>query len=436
MDLIKLAPTTPNNPQDPNPTLPYYADVIIDGWSSLIWTERFQEPGEFELRTKMVERGMEELLEGTLLGLVQSDDVMIVEDRKISQDSNGHFELVVSGRSADSILMYRHIEAKYGKKRKMARKYSPRGAAAVLIWNAVDNPSGNDVTREDDYTWNTKDVIPFVSVTDSAPAGATNRDWWLREGPLYPQLQKILRRGDLGLRMIRPNGTGSGTSISVATNLADRGTITRTPRTNMTSLRFDIFKGIDRSHTQTDNPVVAFYSSLGHLDSQNYFFSTRDYATACEIMSSVSVTDFYRNDAQKELTGWNRKVLSFDAGEPDLPDPPEDPGKNATKAQNDKYDADMAAWKNKVANIKDEFRNDATDDARTYMKEHKRVSLFEGDVSPLAPYKYRRDYFLGDTVTLYGDYRQTERMIVTEYVMTENTEEGERGYPGFTLFDE
>lgn len=411
-------------------TTEYKPDLLIEGWSSMIWTERFQEFGDFELRTPLVLETMRDLPEDTLISHLKTGEVMIVENREITMSAEGHYELVVTGRSLTSFLEHRHLEGKYKKRRPLRKAYSPTGAAAVLLYNSIDNNTGKDVTREDDYVWNETDRLPNVSITDSVPVDGSTEDWFVREGPMFPQLDKILTRGDLWVRTIRPSGTDA-TIIKVRA-FNERGDIDRTWTTDIQSLRFDLYKGLDRSHQQSVNPRVSFNYIHGDIEAAKYLFSIKDYKTACEVMSEVGGWDIYRNDTQKAFSGLKRRVMSIDFGEPEYPDKPVDPGKNATQAQNNKYEEDLAVWRNRVDNIDTRFKNANAKDAETELRKRRKVSVFTGTVSPYAMHEFNRDYYLGDTVTMYGDFDQTETMIVTEYTIAEDAE-GERSYPGLIM---
>lgn len=387
----------------------YVPDLVVENLSEIVWTERFLEPGEFEFKTPNIEETLAILPEMTLVSHRETADVMMVETHEIQTDENGNHLLSIRGRSVDAFLEHRHVESSYGKKRKMAKNYSPRGAAAVLLWNAIDNPSEFDVTRDGSYPVPGRDQIPNVMVTDSAN-GDDSRRWWLEEGPLYPQLIDILTRYDIGLRIIRPSGT-NGTRVKVLTSPAERGNIERTYVTNITALRFDLFQGIDRSHLQSGNERVAFNTLHGDILSANYLFSVQNFKTACEIMSGAGGSDQYRNNTEQNYTGWRRRVMSHDAGEPEYPD-------GATNAQK--------------SNINDEFRADAETDALRALKRNRRVKIISGDISPQAPYQYKVHYNLGDTVSLFGDYGQVAAMVVSEYIRTQDAD-GDRGYPGLVV---
>lgn len=427
-------------------TTSYIPDKLIEGYTSLIWTERFHEPGEFELKSFDI-LGMKALLpEDTLVSHLETREVMVVETHEIQMVGEGadaQPEIVIKGRSASVIFEHRWVESTYQKKRRMRRKYSATAAVGVLLVNAVDNPSGFDITRGDDdpdtelvvnsYPWTTKDVIPNVAVTDSVANDGDTRWWYLEEGMLYPQIMKILIDRDLSLRCMRPVSPNPATVITVFSQLARRGEVARTAVANVTQLRFDLYSGVDRSDS------VKFSLLQGHLEKPQYVKSSRFHKTVMEIMSGeVTVSDVYR-PGESNLTGWQRKTSGFDAGTPELPPMPEKPDdikSNATAAQRNAYNNAMdnwvdkyARWKNKRNAIVTDFREEQTKAALRELKLLRRINMFSGDVTALAPYKYQTHYNLGDAVMLFGDYGESQKMIVSEFVRTEDST-GDRGFPG------
>lgn len=439
-------------------TSAYEPDELIEGYSSMIWTERFLTPGEFQLTTPRIDECLALLPEDTLISHLGTGEVMMVENHVIDTDDNGNEVLVVTGRDLKTMLEHRHVESKYQKRRKMRKNYSAAAGLAVLLYNSFNNDSGKDVTRGDpnpwdddhakeDYSWNTVDQLPNVVITDSVPnpgSGVAKR-WWLTEGELWAQFEVFMRKYDIGLRTIRPSGGSSGEIITVkATPLADRGEIVRTAGTGITALRLDLYSGLDRSHSQSTNPRVSFSVTQGDLDRAQYLWSHKDYKTLVEVMSGAGVGDQSRNAAQKAYSGWQRRVGAIDGGAPDIPDEPKRPKdlrKNATQAEKSAWHDEIDAWRVKHGkwetrrdNILAEFKEDAQDDAKAYLKAHKAVKMLSGSVSPNTPYQYGVDYGLGDRVTIFGDYGMSEDMIVSEFVRTDD-QDGDRGYPGLTLPD-
>jgi hypothetical protein len=429
-------------------TTQYEPTDLIEGYNSLIWTERFSDQGEFELKTFDI-AGVKALLpEDTMVSHLETQHVMMVETHEINMVGEGADavpELTVRGRAASLILEHRFVDGTYQKKRRMRQKYTPTSALGVLIVNAIDNTSGYDLTRGDtdpdtpeynNYQYTVKDALPNVAVTDSVLAEGASEWWQLEEGILYPRLQEIMLDSDLGLRVLRPRDPNPGKVITVRSALADRGETVRTDVANIGAMRFDIYSGVDRS---SGSNSVQFSVLQGHLDKPQYLNSKKDYKSAAELMSGiVTIPDVYR-PGDGGLTGWQRRSMAFDAGSPELPPEPKrpsEPRSNATAAQRkayrkalDDWQDKWAKWDNKRDRIVSEFNTAQTRAALRELKKQRRVDMFAGDVSIGAPYIYKTHYDLGDTVMLFGDYGKSAKMIVAEYVRTEDAN-GDRGFPG------
>lgn len=436
MDFVRLGPAY---------STVYEPDLLIEGYNSLIWTERHQEPGEFELKSFDVDRLSKLLPEDTLVSHLETLEVMQVETQSIEMVGEGVDavpEITIKGSSATIILNHRWVESPYQTKRKMRRTYSATGAACVLLYQAVDNNSGYDVTRGDttattpeqnNYGWNTLDDIPNVIVTENVAVEGAARGWWLEQGMLLPQLTAIISAQALGIRCLRPVLPNSKTVITVDSALATRGIVRRTVTANVAALCFEIYDGVDRSGQ------VQFSLLQGHILAPQYLTSNKDLKTHVEMMSGViEVSDVYR-PGESGFSGWKRKTMAHDAGTPEIPTAPTRPSPlkgSATKAQKtayakamDKWIDDNEAWTNKRNAIVADFRSDQSAAALALLNNQRKVNMFAGDISDLSPYKYKIDYDLGDTVMLYGDYGKSSKMIVNEYVRTEDTK-GDRGFPG------
>lgn len=414
----------------------YVPDMLIEGYSNMIFTERFPDPGDFELTTPKIAETWDALPPDTLISHLDTDDVHIVETRNIELDDFGRPVLKITGTSLTTLTNDRWIEAKHGKKRKMARKNSRAGAAAVLLYQAFDNASGVDVTRAGDFSWNTLDRIPNVSITDSCYDLGNSVNNWLTEGILDTQLREIMKKSDIGLRMIRPSANSNGQVVTVTANpLDDRGKVVRTQTNGITSLRFDIYQGVDKTGS------VKFRTLHGDLEKIQYLNSRKGYKNGIEIISSIGGKDIYRDGTSGD-SGIKRRIGFVDAGEPDTdpePERPKDPRDNATAAEMTAYRKALTKWRDDWADWKvkydadvAEFKADYESDAARLLKDTSEVLMLSGDISPEAPYRFKTDYNLGDKVTLLGDYGIAETMVVSEYIWTEDSK-GDRGYPGLTL---
>lgn len=424
----------------------YIPDKLIEGYNSLIWKESYDEFGEFELKSFDIVGMLTTLPEDTLVSHLETKEVMQVETHEINMVGEGvdaRPEITVKGRSALTILTHRYIKSSYQKKRKFRKAYTAVDALSVLLYQAVDNVSGHDVTRGDDdpdtwigndFSWTTLDAIPNVHVTESVASEGTARWWNLEWGLLWPQFQKMLQDADLGIRLIRPVSPNPGTTVTVSSILATRGDIVTNTSSDLPGLQFNLYKGVDRTAT------VKFTQLQGHLEKPQYLKSKMAFKSMVEIMSGmIGVSDVYRNSTEQAYSGWKRRAMVYDAGTPELPDKPEapdPPASGASSGEKADYEDDLAAyktklalWKNKRDDIYDKFTTENQTRALRELKVARRVNMVQGDISSSSPYKYKVHYDLGDRVTLVGEYGITSTMIVQEYVRTQDST-GDRGFPG------
>lgn len=85
--------------------------AVIDAYESLIWTTRYYTPGDFELYLPVDNNLLSILKIGNYLRRFDNDRIMIIEKIEITTDvENGNY-LIVTGRSAESILARRIVWA-------------------------------------------------------------------------------------------------------------------------------------------------------------------------------------------------------------------------------------------------------------------------------------------------------------------------------------
>lgn len=431
-------------------TSEYEPDMLIEGYISLTWAERFggANVGEFELKTYDLSLA-DSLPEDTLVSHLETEEVMMVQTLTTEMEGDGEDAvevLTIKGKQATEILNHRWVESKYQKKRPMRKKYSATSAAVVLINQAVDNASGGDITRGDsdpetegvinNYPWNTKDVLPNVAVVETVAAEGNTRNWQLEQGMLLPQLQKILDAQDLSVRCLRPVYPTPGNVATVKSALADRGDIVRVHKDDIPQLRFEIYDGQNRTSGEGS---VKLSLMQGHLDKPQYLRSYAEYKTEMEVMSGeVEISDIYR-EGDSGLGGWKRRSAGFDAGSPDIPpepNKPDEPGNNATRETRedyrkaiDTYHTKMGKWRNKRDRIVSDFREESIEAAKDALRRARKINMFAGESSVLSPYQYKTHYDLGDKVLLYDGKGTEAVMLVAEYVRTENAD-GDQGFPG------
>ena len=81
--------------------------AVIDSYSSFIWSDRYDEAGEFELKVPydyLPEVIRKCIVHDNYVSIDDSERIMVIEKIEDNTDDNGVTEMVVSGRSLESIL--------------------------------------------------------------------------------------------------------------------------------------------------------------------------------------------------------------------------------------------------------------------------------------------------------------------------------------------
>jgi hypothetical protein len=391
MDVLRLDPGT------------YIPNELVEGYSSLIWTERYQTAGEFQMKIPNITYARELIPEGSYITLLDSREVMIVETHTIDKNDDGIPELTIVGRSFETFLENRDlstsavnnvdsdgdgtVDAQY-----FPQQLTTAEMAAYFLWNdVVSNPSGTP----------TPDWIPNLVVSDSTVSQdlriTREAEVW---GEKYAKVLELLQTGGFGLRNIRPVSTNASL-ISFNTSYLP----VRTSTPSVSQLRLDLYSGLDRSRYQSVNNSMVLRYDADDLTKPQYLFTLKDFKNVALVKTGDGNRTFYSAGASAATSGTDRRVLLVDAS--DIP-----------------YTAgttDQASFESTVQTR-----------ALAELAKHNQKILFAGEMSPTAAYKYNVDYSLGDLVTLMGDYDFEQTMRVSEFVRTED-KDGDRGYPTLEL---
>lgn len=387
------------NPAEP---LSYTLGTFLEGYSSLIWTERFNTPGEFELITTYLTE-YKDILPGVLLSLSDTYEVMLVESRNIRRNPEGYDELVIAGRSVAFIIDERIIWAPSSGPLLMPRIYSSLGMGLVLLWNTLVNAGAADAvyTTDRPIALYQDSPIPGVVITDSS-GGGTPEDakFSVSIGQAGPMIREYLDQDKAGLRIIRPSDQPDTQIVTVnTTNGASKGQVTRTFGSADDKLRFDVYRGVNRSQNQAVNTPVIFSFDAGHLVQGEIIDSDADFITTQIMTSPPSYMNASKTTYSHPGAGFSIKIRHIDA-----------------KSILDGLDSAD------IPNVVRQFR-------AKYWAAHTGRAYADGEAGSGSPYQYKRDYGLGDTVTLrVGEV--TQDVFISEHTRAEDLS-GDRGYPTF-----
>lgn len=347
---------------------------LIENYDSLIWTERYNTVGDFQIVTGNVEPFMQKLPEGTRLTLRESNQVMVVETHQIDRKKNTPQKLTIKGRSFESILDRRasiqSVSSLTGTSDWLVAVPTPSDAAYYIIVKiCVDGL----VSAADIFESN---MVQFPTPADYLASTGPVKDFAIPRGNLLSAVLGLLQteaEADIsttpatpaviphGIRAIRPNSAG-------------------------TAIGIQIYAGTDKTNT------VYFDATRELLDDGTYLFSKVGSANAAYGVAPGLAATMHEGAA--EPTGLARRVTLVDGSNSEI--------------------NDVAVLQNYMSQS---------------LAQASETAIFDGSINPdLNPYTYGVDYDLGDIVRVVGDYGLVENARVTEYIRSEDAT-GEKAYP-------
>ncbi len=378
----------------------YLPELLVEGYSSMIWTERFFTNGDFNMVTPKIAETRALIPEGSHIGLLDSPEVMRVETHDVKVNDDGIPELTITGRTFETFLENRTATGVYKEPWSTYKNYKPSELIAYFLWNYLVNTTNQDPSRVG-QTKDSRDAIAHLVVTNSVTFAETALSWSLEEGDIYTQLKNVLGLGLLGVRNIRPPGTAGYVTSFDTSGGGTRGDVSKTLVPDISDMRLDVFNGLDRTRFQSDREAIIFHYESGHIDSPSYLFSIADFKNQALVSSDIGNFDVWPETGTTPPStipaGLNRRLLYVDGGT--------------------QGDADTGI-----------FTQSIIQKGMIELAKHNRKVLFDGAISPVSPYKYGEQYSLGDAVSLIAQYGFEAEMIVAEYVRTEDLN-GDRGYP-------
>lgn len=345
---------------------------LVENYDSLIWTERFNTVGDFQLQTGDVDRFMNVLPEGQVISLRESTVPMIVETHNIVRKKDKPNNLIISGRAFESILDRRvavsAVTGGVGDWNVVAK--IPSDVAYYII----DKICVDGILAAEDIF--EPSIVQFITPDDYLTSTGPNRSFSVPRGKLLSAVLTLLQaeaKEDLsttpdtpavvqhGIRAVRPDDTG-------------------------TAIGIEIYTGTDRSD------VVYFDGTRDLLDDGSYLFSKVGSADTAYILGQTSAVIL--NKGAAAASGINRRVTLVDGT---------------------------------TSGVSDE--DSLVEHGKMSLAEAHETAIFDGSINQdLSPYVYGSDYFLGDTVKLVGDYGLEEKARVTEYIRAEDAT-GVKSYP-------
>lgn len=347
-------------------------EKVVDKFESLIWTERFNDVGEFELILPSSSQARNYFQPNTLLAIHESYRCMKVENLENYTDDEGRDMTKVSGPSIEEFLKNR---VAFNVKDDLTT--NPKWTIAGLQPLAVGLKIFNDICR--DGLLDINDIIPFLASVsifpeDTIPGIPDAVTIDIEPQSVYDAIKNLGDLYDFGLRLVRNR--------------------------DASQLVFDVYTGSDRTSGQNFYPPVIFSPELDNLKSPSELSSVNSSKNIAYVFSPVGFEEVVPQDVDPNIEGFARQILMVRAD--DITDP-----------------TPAVATALMIQRGKEE------------LSKHRNFGVFDGEISQRSQYRYDQDYYLGDLVETRNSAGFSNYMRVTEQIFVSDRE-GDRSYPSLS----
>lgn len=347
---------------------------IVEQFESMIWTERFQVFGDFQLDIDPSLADVQLFTEGTYLMIDKSERVMVIDTAEEKNNEDGKRVLEIKGKSLEAQLMQRpnNYAAIATGIAPTPLVLGPGVPAALMrsLFNTCCRANAAIAT----------DNMPFIQADTYSSSGHIPEPTDVitvqtEIDSLYNTLKSLSDVYTLGFRIRRP---------------ADDS-----------KLYFEVYTGYDRTSSQTTRDAVVFSNALDSLTDTTEFRTAENFKNVAYVFAPNGSRVVYGNGADGTTSGFNKRVLIVDAS--------------------DITDAAGAGLNAKLDQRGQEELAKST------------VILgFDGKIPQNSAFVYGTHYGLGDLVEKRSDKGTVSQMLVTEQIFVSD-KEGDRAYPTLSL---
>ena len=394
---------------------------VIDDYKSVIWTERYNKYGDFELVVPGTYENYEKFRLDTYLFTPESQKLMIIEQLEWTEEYNKASEIKITGRSLESILDRR----------------------IVGPIRSSDDPWFYYVKGFNDFGDNiitslVADAFAFRKPTLPRHVG------WLRwmANPKDLPTEVLLGRDGAEMKLpqrrfttvaeqhSKPAGPGSDLrlsqySIDLSSTL--EGSLYEIVTTILGyyggGFAIDlelgnpfrwwgyVYKGLDRTRSQTKRSPVIFSPKMDNLSKAVYVESVADYKSVIYsgLVSSQSVGEAHEYGDTKPKTQINEM----------------------TGVRSDRNGSKYSVLGEQTMS-KEQVLQKIEDACNDELYKHGKKTVYTGEADMTTMYRYGEDFFMGDLVQLENGHGLSEKAILTEYTRSSSESEGDKFYPTFT----
>ena len=244
--------------------------AVIDTYKSLIWTDRYNQCGDFELHLPVRQEFLESLKEDNYLQIKDSEHAMIVQDISVDSDAEEGNSLTITGKSLETILERRIV---WGQK---IITGNLQDGLETLFNEAIISPTIPE-RKIDNFIFLKSDDPRITELTIDAEY--TGDD-------LYTIVTNICVEHNIGFKLV----------------LNDDNRFV-----------FSLYSGEDRSYNQTENPYVVFSPKFENIINSNYYTSKANYRNVTLVAGEGDEYRYRQTVVVGSASGLDRREIFTDA---------------------------------------------------------------------------------------------------------------------------
>lgn len=363
--------------------------LLVEAYQSLIWNDRYNEAGDFELYLPASVYDRDAFQIGNYVCAALSDRLMIIEEIICETGLEEGDFLTISGRSLESILCRRVIGTQ------LDLSGNLQDAIEKLLQDHIISPT-NEKRKIENFV--------FVRSTDERITSLTVEDQFEPEDTVYDVIKNITGIKRVGMRMLK---------------------------NDLNQFTFELYFGTDRSYKQQTTPWVAFSPDLDNLLSSTYKESITSYKNHITVSGTYDIeppeeTETPEEGSEPEPEEQDKtKEIAIEIGESSGLDRFEF-YVSASDIVSRTYDDDG----NESYLTEEEFESRLITKGKEYLNNYRKEIDFETEVDPSHTFKINEDYFLGDILQVSNQYGISSSLRVDEYIISVSSS-GVEYYPRF-----
>lgn len=360
---------------------------LIDGFHSIIWTERYYGDNEVELIVPATASMIEKIPLGIFLSVDGSDEIMILENRSFEEPNKIKF----TGIGILPWLNNRFVRTSPNHEDRYW--YISGSSIGETLWLIVFNMCVDGspyLSGEIDIGIQNPEqfIVPGLGL-GSFDVFGDPISVGVPYGPVYNALRELATPYEIGIKITLDDVSEDSYTLG-----------------------FRSYMGLDRTTLQSENSIVRFSPQIESFTDIKELQSIADlktlaYAFAPENPDGLATFPGL-NRLAGELTGFDLRALQIFAED----------------ITTDMIEGDPV----NLVNILNSRARDGLTDNRF-------VNAIDGEIVPNNQYKYGRDYGLGDIVEVQGKLGTVQTARVTEHIRSKDAT-GEKSYPTVTMLGE